>query len=92
MIPRPEWCGAQRIASYYGLTPNEVTTAANANGVTSIDLLNLDPDSRAGGVCLYYTPGFDFIIRRAVERRQRRIAEAMEKHLAEVIKNGGRLP
>ena len=85
MIPLPEWCGAQRIASYYGLTPNEVTTAANANGVTSID-------SRAGGVCLYYTPGFDFIIRRAVERRQRRIAEAMEKHLAEVIKNGGRLP
>jgi hypothetical protein len=92
MSPLPEWCGAEGIARYYGITTEEVIAATACKRVVFIDLPGRNHDPLTGGARLYYTPGFAFLITCAVERRARRIEEAMDKHLAEVINNGGRLP
>jgi hypothetical protein len=92
MSPLPEWCGARRIARHYGLTPEDVTAAAADNKVVFIYLPGREPDLISDGARLYYTPDFADMIRRAAEKRIRHIVEVVEKHLAKVIKNGGKLP
>jgi len=92
MSPLPEWAGAQRIAAHYGIPPEYIEDMAAAKWICSYDLPRTPRSDPWSGPTFYNTQDIECVFSRFLKRHERRIEEAMQKHLSELDEDNGGLP